>query len=183
MSMMPPSHPHSTPHLHRMSMTRQRVHMVAMHRHVRGMWARRASHSMMSLFHVVTPMPRETPIPRRYSPPASSLSALSALLKNLSELGVVAGALGVVRLDVPLEVVGTGIPVLAFGAEGTDVAWGLVNEAVADHFVFALEAAAAWSSRTAGDAAEVGADFGVDVLVGAVDVRFEIVRKTGERLT
>jgi hypothetical protein len=75
--------------------------------------------------------------------------------------------------DLPLKIVGAGVFVLLVWTEGTDVAWGVVDEAVAHHFIFALEAFSAKGARTAVYGTEVRAVLGVDVCVGAegVDVR------------
>jgi hypothetical protein len=48
--------------------------------------------------------------------------------------------------DVSLQVIRTGVLVLAVGTEGTDVAGGIVNQPVPDHFVFAFEAFAAFAA-------------------------------------
>lgn len=60
---------------------------------------------------------------------------------------------------------------LSFGAEGTDVAWAVVDEAVADHFVLAFEAFAAFGAGAACDWAVVRAVLAVDVLVRAGSAR------------
>ena len=60
------------------------------------------------------------------------------------------------------------------GTEGADVARAVVHEAVADHFVLALEALAAFGARAARHGAVVRAGGGVDVCVGAGWVSFAI---------
>lgn len=67
-----------------------------------------------------------------------------------------------------MEIIRARILVFAIRAKGADVAGGLVHETVADHFVFALEAFAAFAAGAFLDRAVVGAVLGVDVGVGAV---------------
>jgi hypothetical protein len=49
----------------------------------------------------------------------------------------------------PLKIVGSRVFVLLVRTEGTDVAWGVVNEAMAHHFIFALESFSAGCAWTA----------------------------------
>jgi hypothetical protein len=58
--------------------------------------------------------------------------------------------------------------VLAIRTVWTHIAGGIVDEAVADHFVFALKALAAFGARAAVDGTVVRPVLGVDVCVGAV---------------
>lgn len=68
-------------------------------------------------------------------------------------------------MHAPLQIVRPGILVLALGAEGTHVARTVVHEAVADHFILALEAFAALGALAALDGAVVRAHGAVDVAV------------------
>ena len=47
----------------------------------------------------------------------------------------------------PLQIIGPWILVFAVRTEGTDVAWGIVDQAVAYHFVLPLETFAALTPR------------------------------------
>lgn len=78
--------------------------------------------------------------------------------------------LGWAGLGLPLKIVRPRILVLLLGTEGTHVAGGLVDEAMADHLVFALEALAAEASRAARDRAVVGSAGGVNVGVGGEEI-------------
>ena len=49
---------------------------------------------------------------------------------------------------VPLQVIRPGVLVLSFGAKGTNVSRGFVDQAVSDHFVLPLEALAAFGAVT-----------------------------------
>lgn len=57
---------------------------------------------------------------------------------------------------------------LSLGAERTDVAWGVVNQTMSDHFVLSLEALAAFGSIAGCDRAVVGPNLGVYVCVRAM---------------
>jgi hypothetical protein len=67
-----------------------------------------------------------------------------------------------------LEIIGSRILVFAIRTKWTDIAGRLMHEAVADHFVLALEAFAAFGADTAGDGAVVWAVLEVHVCVGAI---------------
>jgi hypothetical protein len=72
-----------------------------------------------------------------------------------------------VHAHMPLQVIRPRILVLSVGTKRTHIPGARVHEAVADHFVFALEAFAAFGTGAAGDGAVVRARLGVHVGVGA----------------
>lgn len=67
------------------------------------------------------------------------------------------------KRDSPLQIVWSRIFMLAIRAVRTHVAWRVVDEAVPDHFVFALEAPAAFATAAAFDGAVVRPVLRVDV--------------------
>jgi len=69
-------------------------------------------------------------------------------------------------VDVPLQVIRSRISMFTVRTKGTDVAGGVMDEAVSFHFVFALEAFAAFAALAAFDGAVVWSLRGVDVHVG-----------------
>lgn len=101
------------------------------------------------------------------APPPALVPALGPLRQHLPEQGVVSVLVDVVDADVALQVVGAGVLAVALRAKGADVARRVVHEAVADHFVLALEALAALGAGAALDGAVVRPALRVDVGVRA----------------
>jgi hypothetical protein len=61
------------------------------------------------------------------------------LREDLSENGIVFIFVDVMYTDMSLKIVRSRVFVLLVWTEGTDVAWGVVHEAMAHHFILALE--------------------------------------------
>ena len=70
-------------------------------------------------------------------------------------------------LNVPLEIIWSGIAVSLVRTERTDVAWRVVHKTVADHLIFALEALSALGAGTALDGAVVWSELRVDICMRA----------------
>jgi hypothetical protein len=66
-----------------------------------------------------------------------------------------------------LKIVRSRISMLALWTEGTYVAWAVVHQTMANHFVLALEAFTTFRAWAAGDGTVVWPTLAVDVFVGA----------------
>lgn len=88
------------------------------------------------------------------SPPA--IRSVWPLRQDVAEEGVVFVFIDVVYPHMPLQIVRPGILVFAIRAERAHIPRRLVDQAVPDHLILALEALAALASRASLDGAVVG---------------------------
>lgn len=81
----------------------------------------------------------------------------------------------------PLEVIWSGIAVFAIRTERADISGAVVHQAVTYHFVFPLEAFAAFATRTVSDRTVMGATLAMDVSVRAVQKTSQMTKMNADR--
>jgi hypothetical protein len=86
--------------------------------------------------------PEKISRPKSSSPP--SIPTLGPLREDIPQLRVVLVLIHMMHPDVSLQIVRSRVLMFSIRTERTDVAGGIVDEAVSDHFVFPLEAFAAF---------------------------------------
>jgi len=66
-------------------------------------------------------------------------------------------------LYMPLQIVGSGISVLLFWTEWTDIAGAFMNKAMANHLILSFEPFTAFTAWAVGHRAKVRSVFGMDI--------------------